>query len=123
MRRQLVRVVLIATLFASCQGEKFAEGRMMFRDLLALRDLIAKEFQEKVVDVSITKDDRMTVKFINSPLSSGSGEAKQQRADAVAAFVARNYKRTVSSVSIQFVSQDGTTNGGGTFIGRPAPKT
>src|SRR5712692_5066806 len=79
----------------------------MFRDLLALRDQIMTEFHEKVVDVNIANGNHMTVKFINSPLNSRSHEEKQQRADAVAAFVAKHYKRPLSSVSIQFVSQPG----------------
>ena len=90
----------------------------MFRELLTLRDQIAKEFHEQVVDVSVGKEGRMTVKFVDSPLSARSGEEKQQRADAVAAFVASRYRQPVSSVSIQFVSGDGRTNVGGTYIGR-----
>lgn len=90
----------------------------MFRELLTLRDQIGKEFHEQVVDVSVGKDGRMTVKFINSPLSSRSSEEKQQRANAVAGFVASHYKQPVSSVSIQFVSEDGNADGGGTYIGR-----
>lgn len=98
----------------------------MFRELLALRDQITTEFHEKVVDVNIGNGNRMTVKFINSPFSSRSHEEKQQRADAVAAFVAEHYKQPVSSVSIQFVSQAsgaGVSVGvGETYIGQPAPK-
>jgi len=81
----------------------------MFRDLLALRDQIMTEFHEKVVDVNIANGNRMTVKFINSPFASHTREEKQERADAVATFVARHYKQPLSSISIQFVSQTGGT--------------
>jgi len=95
----------------------------MFRDLLALRDQIMTEFHEKVVDVNISNGNRMTVKFMNSPFSARSREEKQQRADAVAAFVATHYKQPLSSVSIQFVSQPGGAAGDGeTYVGRVAPK-
>jgi hypothetical protein len=114
---------LMAALCLSCQGEKFAEGRMMFRELLALRDELAKEFHEQVVDVSITNGDRMTVKFIDSPLSARSHDEKQQRADAVADFVSARYKRPVASVSIQFVSGVRGANVGRTYLGRKTPAT
>ena len=95
----------------------------MFRDLLALRDQIATEFHEQVVDVDIANGNRMTVKFLNSPISSRSRQEKQQRADAVAAFVATHYKQPLSSVSIQFVSQPtGAAGDGETYVGRSAPK-
>ena len=94
----------------------------MFRELLTLRDEIAREFQEKVVDVSIGNGDRMTVKFVNSPLRSRSRDEKQQRADAVAAFVAEHYKKPVSAVAIQFVSEVGVASVGETYVGRAAPK-
>jgi hypothetical protein len=116
-------VLLVAALCVSCKAEGFVEGRIAFRELLTLRDQIAKEFQDKVSDVSITGDGRMTVKFIDSPLSSRSREEKQQRADAVAAFVSRQYKQPVSSVSIEFVSGNGGAGAGETYRGRPAPKS
>ena len=122
MRRR-TWILLAAALCLACEGEKFAEGRLMFRELLALRDQIAKEFQEKVVDVSISNGDRMTVKFINSPLRTRSRDEKQQRADAVANFVAREYKRPVSAVSIQFVTKGGAAEVSETYVGRPTPKT
>jgi hypothetical protein len=122
MVRHTSWALVVAVLCLSCRGEQFVEGRLMFRELLTLRDQIAKEFHEQVVDVSVGKEGRMTVKFVGSPLSARSGEEKQQRADAVAAFVASHYKQPVSSVSIQFVSADGGANVGGTYIGRPAPK-
>ena len=121
MRKRIV-VLLVAALCVSCKAEDFAEGRIAFRELLTLRDQITKEFHDKVSDVSITGDGRMTVKFINSPLSSRSREEKQQRADAVAAFVSRQYKQSVSSVSIQFVSESSGADAGETYTGRPAPK-
>jgi len=124
MVRRVTWLLVVVGLCVSCQ--KFAEGRQMFRELLALRDQITTEFHEKVVDVNIGNGNRMTVKFINSPFSSRSHEEKQQRADAVAAFVAEHYKQPVSSVSIQFVSQAsgaGVSVGvGETYIGQPAPK-
>lgn len=118
-----VAVLLVAALCVSCKAEGFVEGRIAFRELLTLRDQIAKEFQDKVSDVSITGDGRMTVKFIGSPLSSRSREEKQQRADAVAAFVTKHYKQSVSSVSVQFVSESGGTDAGETYRGRPAPES
>jgi hypothetical protein len=117
-------LLLVVCLSVSCQ--KFAEGQQMFRQLLTLRDQIAKEFHEKVVDVSIADGNRMTVKLINSPFRSRSYDEKQQRADAVATFVAEHYKEPLSSVSIQFVSQtggDGASVGiAETYVGRPARK-
>ena len=121
--RRTAWLLFVAAFCVACDGENFAEGRLMFRELLALRDQIAKEFHEKVVDVSIRNSDRMTVKFINSPLSTRSREEKQQRADAVADFVARHYKRPVSSVSIQFVSEGGAAAVAETYAGRLSPKT
>jgi hypothetical protein len=109
-------LLFAAALCLSCQ--KFAEGRQMFRELLTLRDQIAAEFHEKVVDVSIVNGDRMVVKLINSPLNDRSAEEKQQRADAVAAFVAVHYKKPLSRVSTQFVSQDKAD----TYVGRATPK-
>ena len=95
----------MVVLCASCQ--KFAEGRQTFRELMALRDQIATEFKEEVSDVSIADGDRLTVKFVNSPLSAGTREEKQQRADAVAAYVARQYKHPISSVRVHFVRRTG----------------
>lgn len=124
MFKRVTWILVVAGLCVSCQ--KFAEGRQMFRELLALRDQIATEFHERVVDVNIARGDRMTVKFINSPFSARSHEEKQLRADVVAAFVARHYKQPLASVSVQFVSQ---TSGAGpsagigeTYVGRPAPE-
>jgi hypothetical protein len=124
MVKRVTWLLVIVGLCVSCQ--KFGEGRQMFRELLALRDQIATEFHERVVDVNVANGNRMTVKFMNSPFSSRSHEEKQQRADAVAAFVANHYKQPLSSVSIQFVSQ---TGGAGlsagvreTYIGQPLPK-
>ena len=78
---------MVVALSMSCQksGEEggFVEGRQAFREMLALRDQISKEFRETVGDVSIAPDKRMTVKFVNSPLSSGTPEEKQQRADEI----------------------------------------
>jgi hypothetical protein len=108
MAKRAAWFLVIVALSMSCQksGEEggFVEGRLAFRELLALRDQISKEFHETVGDVSIAPDQRMTVKFVDSPLSSRTLEEKQQRADAVAAFVLKNYKQPLSSVSVQFVS-------------------
>ena len=79
----------------------------MFRELMALHDQIAMEFHEKDVDVNLVNGKYLVVKFINSPLNSRSSEEKQQRADAVAAFVAAHYKRQVQAVSTQFVTRAG----------------
>lgn len=95
----------------------------MFRELLTLRDELAKEFDEKIVDVSVSGNDRMTVKFIDSPLQSRGDDEKQRRADAVADFVAAHYKRRVASVSIQFVSGGGGANAGQAYLGRMTPKS
>ncbi len=123
MLKRVTWLLLVVALCASCQ--KFAEGRQMFRELLALRDQIAKEFDEKVVDLNITNGNRMTVKFTNSPLNSRSREEKQQRADAVAAFVAKHYSKPLSSVATQFVSKKGggglSVNTSETFIGQTPP--
>jgi hypothetical protein len=105
MANRAIWLLAVLGLCVSCQ--KFAEGRLIFRDLLALRDQITVEFHEKVVDVNVTGGNRMTVKFINSPLRSRSRAEKQQRADAVAAFVASHYKQPVSTVSIQFATPAG----------------
>ena len=106
MRRTVLTLLAIA-ICSSCNGEKFAEGRQMFRELLVLRDQLIKEFHEKDVDVNITNGKHMTVKFINSPLKTRSQDEKQRRADAVAAFVVKNYPRPLSSVTTQFLSQTG----------------
>lgn len=98
--------LLFLLISASCQ--KFVEGKQMFRELLALRDQLAREFHEKVVDVNVTTDGHMTVKFINSPLRGRSRAEKQQRADAVAAFASKHYAHHLSSVTTQFVPADGS---------------
>src|SRR5256885_14840460 len=105
MVRRVLAVIGILALCASCQ--KFAEGRQMFRELLTLRDQIAAQFHEKVVDVNVSSGGGITVKFIQSPLASATRDVKQKRADEVAAFVIDHYKHTVSSVSTQFVSRGG----------------
>jgi len=108
MAKRAAWLLVVVAIFMSCQkpGEEggFVEGRQAFRELLALRDQTSKEFHETVGDVSVAPDKRMIVKFVDSPLSSRTPEEKQQRADAVAAFVLKNYKQPVSSVAIQFVS-------------------
>ena len=119
MATRVTWLLVVVALFVSCQksgeGGGFGEGRQTFRELLALRDQISKEFHETVGDVSLA-DKRLTVKFVNSPLSSRPAEEKQQRADAVAACVLKNYKQPVSSVAIQFVSD---TAEGDIYVGRP----
>ena len=111
--KRAVLILSVVSLSLSCDGEKFAAGRQMFRELLTLRDQLGKEFHEKVVDVNITNGEHVTVKFINSPLKSRSGTDKQQRANAVAAFVLKHYPHPVSSVTTQFVSK---TGGGGVSV-------
>jgi len=108
MKRAILLVVLVMAA-AACNGEKFAEGKQMFRELLTLRDQLGKEFHEKVVDVNVANGAHLTVKFINSPLQSQSVAAKQERANAVAAFVAKNYPRPVKSVTTEFAANDAFT--------------
>ena len=126
MATRVTWLLVVVVLFMSCQKSAeggFGEGRQTFRELLALRDQISKEFHERVGDVSIDGDQRMTVKFINSPLSSRTPEEKQERADAVARFVLKNYKQPPSSVSIQFVSESesgASASPAGTYVGRAA---
>lgn len=108
--KRVTLLLSILAVFVSCNGERFAEGRQMFRELLTLRDQLGKEFHEKVVDVNLRNTTHMTVKFVNSPMKARSHAEKQQRADAVAVFVRKNYPRPVQSVMTQFVSQ---TGGGG----------
>jgi hypothetical protein len=103
--KQLAWSLCLLALCVSCQ--KFAEGRQVFHDLLALRDQIAAEFHEQVGNVSISKGGRMTVSFINSPLNAHSSEEKQKRADEVAAFVTRHYKQPLKAVTTVFASQKG----------------
>jgi hypothetical protein len=112
-----IAVFLVALLVcASCQ--KFAEGRQLFRELLALRDQIATQFHEKVVDVKISTGGALTVTFVNSPLNSATREVKQKRADEVAEFVISHYKHPLPSVSTQFASGTGPVRVEETFVGR-----
>lgn len=90
----------------------------MFRDLVALRDQIAAQYHEKVLDVNLSTKGEMTVKFINSPLNAASREAKQKRADEVAAFVTSHFKHPLTKVSTQFVSEAGAARVEETFVGR-----
>ena len=122
----LKRAVAFASLVALCAScQKFAEGRQMFRELLALRDEIAAEFHEKVVDVTVMNGDRLTIKFINSPLLSASSEERQKRADDVATFVAKHYKHPVAAVTTVFVVQSGglgvSANTSDSYVGHPKP--
>lgn len=122
MARRATWLFVVVALSLSCQKAEeagFGEGRQTFRELLVLRDQISKEFHERVSDVSIAPNGRMTIKFVNSPFSSRTREEKQQRADAVAAFVLKNYKQPLSSVSIQFVSGSAESPGE-TYVGRPS---
>lgn len=116
MLKNVAIVLGLAMLCASCQ--KYAEGQQMFRELLVLRDQLATEFHENVVDVSRSAKGGLTVKFVNSPLNSATREAKQKRADEVATFVISHSRHPVSSVSTQFASDAGQE----TYLGRPAPK-
>ena len=110
--------LLVVALFIACQkaGEPgFIEGRQAFRELLALRDQLSREFHETVADVSIAKNGRMTVKFLDSPLSSRAPAERQQRADAVLRFVLKNYKQPISTVAVVFASQGGKAE---TYVAR-----
>src|SRR5205085_7655363 len=120
MHKPVAASLGILLLCASCQ--KFAEGRQMFHDLLALRDQIATEFHEEVGNVTINNGNRISVIFINSPLNAAGDDAKQKRADAVAAFVISHYKHPVSSVVTHFSSKSGPVSVGESYVGRPAPK-
>src|SRR5512141_3143456 len=100
MRKHAAALLTIVAFCTACQ--KFAEGRQTFRELVAIRDQIAAQFHERVVDVTLSKDGAMTVKFIDSPLNAATHEAKQKRADEVAAFVVDHYKHHVESVSTDF---------------------
>ena len=96
------RMAWLLAILAFCTAcEKFAEGRVTYRELLALRDQVEKEFHEQVADVTIADGSHLKIKFINSPYRLRTREQKQQRADAVAAFVMKNYKQPLASVSIQ----------------------
>jgi len=117
MLRRSAWLLCVLVLCASCQ--KFAEGRVVFRELLTLRDEIAAEFKEKVVDVNIANGDRLTVKFVNSPVASRTAGEKQQRADEVAAFVVKHYKHPLASVTTMFVSRGGNLSTGESYVGRP----
>lgn len=121
MSKRLIWPLLLVGALVACQ--KFAEGRQMFRELLALREQIMRAFHERVIDVNITTGHQMTVKFMDSPMSSRSRQEKQDRADEVAAFVATHYKHPVSSVSVEFVSRNGgskaTAAASETYVGRP----
>ena len=124
MVRRATWLLLVVALSLSCQksGEAgFGEGRQTFRALLALRDQISKEFQETVSDVSVSEDKRMTIKLVNSPFNARTSAEKQQRADAIADFVLKNYKQPLSSVAIQFVSDTGA-NAGEVYVGRASGK-
>ena len=90
--------------------DEYAEGQLTYRELLKLRDAIEREFKDDVADVTVTSDNRMTVKFINSPFRTRTRVEKQQRADAVAEFVSRNYRQPLSSVAIQYAGE--------TYVGR-----
>src|ERR1041385_2255609 len=120
MHKRVGTLLGILLLCASCQ--KFAEGRQMFRDILTLRDQVAAEFHETVGNVNVSNGQRVTITFIDSPLSAAGAAAKQQRADAVAAFVMSHYKHPVSSVVTSFVSKTGPVSVGDSYVGRPAPK-
>jgi hypothetical protein len=117
MVRRFSSILALLALCLSCQ--KFAEGRLMFRELLTLRDEITKAFHEQQVDVNLMSGDRMTVKFINSPLATQTSDVKQKRADEVAAFVTAHYKHPMAKITTVFV--DGSVSQG--FVGRTPPKS
>src|SRR3989442_1676281 len=59
MPKRAMVLLGVLTLCAACQ--KFAEGRQLFRDLLTLRDQVAKQFHERVVDVNISTGGRVVI--------------------------------------------------------------
>ena len=120
MIRRTAVVLAAVALLISCQ--KFAEGKQLFRDLLTLRDQLSTHFQEKDVDLNISTGGRVTVKFKNSPLNSATHEAKQKRADEVAAFVIANSKHPVTTVSTEFATQRGPAEFKETFVGQMPAK-
>jgi hypothetical protein len=124
MLRRLVPALAVLALLGSCQ--KFAEGRQLFRDLLTLRDQVTAEYHEKGVDVTISNGDRVSIKFVNSPLGTGSKEEKQKRADDVATFVTAHYKHPLSSVTTTFVARAGgvgvSVSSSESFVGHPSQK-
>ena len=105
MSKRFALGLALLALCVSCQ--KFAEGRQMFRDLLTLREQIAREFHESQVDIKVMNGNRMTVSFINSHLGTQSRDEKQKLADAVAAFAATHYKHPLSAVTTVFVQRAG----------------
>lgn len=115
----------ILLLCASCH--KFAEGQRLFSDMMVLRDQVAAQFHESRVQVNVINKGTIVVTFINSPLNAASQEAKQQRADQVAAFVMKNYdKHPVPEVRIFFVTQSGgrvlgSVTGLDRYTGHPKP--
>ena len=119
MHKRVWASLSILLFCAACQ--KFAEGRQIFHDILVLRDQLGKEFHEKVVDVNLSGDKGIVVKFKNSPLQSAPRDVKQRRADMVAAFVMSHYEHPVSSVTTQFTVNSGPVSASETFVGHPQP--
>ncbi len=105
MRKHTI-VLLGLLLSASCQ--KFAEGKQMFYDLLALRGQIATEFHEQDINIEISNGRHIIVTFQNSMLNSAARDVKQKRATDVAAFVTSHYKHPVDSVTTVFASKRGS---------------
>ncbi len=105
MHKKLFALVALVSLLSGCQ--KFVEGKQMFRELIALREQIAKQFDERAVDIKVMNGTRVTVKFMNSPFNAKSRDEKQQRADAIGSFVVSHYKHPVSAVYVVFASKSG----------------
>jgi hypothetical protein len=120
MSKRFVPALALIALCLSCQ--KFAEGRLMFRELLALRDQITAQFHETNADVVLINGNRMSVRFINSPLAARGRDEKQKRADDVAAFVTAHYKHPLAGVTSVFVQQAGgagvSVSSSEAFVGR-----
>jgi hypothetical protein len=103
------RALLLAALALCASCQKFAEGRQLFHDFMALRDQIAAQFNEKNVYVNYSTGGIVSVQFINSPLLSASAEEKQKRSDDVAMFVANHCKYPVNKVTTFFIARSPST--------------
>lgn len=114
-------VILLAALLLCASCQKFAEGKEMFRELLALRDAVSKHVGERVSDINL-RGDTIEVAFTDSTLNTASKEAKQQRADEVARFVMLSYRHPVKRVTTTFVTKNGPLKTSETFEGHPPAK-
>lgn len=114
MFRRAFWLLVSLALCASCQKAA------LFRDMMALRDQIAAQFQEARVQVNVINKGTVVVTFINSRLNGASPEEKQKRADEVAAFVMKHSTRPIPEVRTFFVTQSGgSVTGLDRYTGHP----